>query len=102
MADQERGHPAAAPWFGVSLAAVELPDGQAIEHYVVRRPPIVLTAMLDERDRVLLVWRYRFITGTWAWKLPSGLAHAVQHVFWTDRARQCSEPGWETTRLECP
>jgi 8-oxo-dGTP pyrophosphatase MutT (NUDIX family) len=126
------------PWFGVSVAAVELPDGQAIEHYALRRPPVVLTAMLDDQDRVLLVWRYRFITSTWGWELPSGLADpqedlptaaarealaetgwepvdlrpllqlqelpgladAVQHVFWSDRARQCGEPGWETTRLE--
>lgn len=62
------------PWFGVSRAAVELPGGQSLEHYVLRRPPVVLTAMLDEQDRVLLVWRYRFITGTRAWELPSGLA----------------------------
>jgi 8-oxo-dGTP pyrophosphatase MutT (NUDIX family) len=126
------------PWFGVSLAAVELPGGQSIEHYVLRRPPVALTAVLDDQDRVLLVWRYRFITGAWGWELPSGLAgpqddlaaaaarealaetgwepldprpllqlhelpglaDAAQHVFWTDRARQCGEPGWETTRLE--
>jgi 8-oxo-dGTP pyrophosphatase MutT (NUDIX family) len=126
------------PWFGVSLAAVELPDGQRLEHYVLRRPPVVLTAMLDDQDRVLLVWRYRFIPGTWGWELPSGLAApeedlaaaaarealsetgwepqdlrpllqldelpglagAVQHVFWSDRARQCGEPGWETARLD--
>jgi 8-oxo-dGTP pyrophosphatase MutT (NUDIX family) len=126
------------PWFGMSLAAVELPGGQCLEHYVLRRPPVVLTAMLDDQDRVLLVWRYRFITGTWGWELPSGLAGpqedlpaaaarealsetgwepldprpllqlhelpglagAVQHIFWTDRARQCGEPGWETTRLD--
>jgi len=126
------------PWFGVSLAAVELPGGQRLEHYVLRRPPVVLTAMLDDQQRVLLVWRYRFITGSWGWELPSGLADpqedlpgaaarealaetgwepmdprpllqlhelpglagAVQHVFWTDRARQRGEPGWETTRLD--
>ena len=52
------------PWFEVSLAAVELPGGESLEHYVLRRPSVVLTAMLDDQDRVLLVWRYRFITGT--------------------------------------
>jgi 8-oxo-dGTP pyrophosphatase MutT (NUDIX family) len=32
-------------------------------------------------------------------ELP-GLAGAAQHVYWTDRARQCGEPGWETVRLD--
>jgi hypothetical protein len=58
------------PWFEVSLAEVELPGGQGLEHYVLRLPPVVLTAMLDDQDRVLLVWRYRFIPGTWGWELP--------------------------------
>ena len=43
------------PWFEVSLAAVELPGGKSLEHYVLRRPSVVLTAMLDDQDRVLLV-----------------------------------------------
>jgi len=126
------------PWFGVSLAQVELPGGQRLEHYVLRRPPVVSTVILNDQDRVLLVWRYRFITDSWGWELPSGLADpqedlpaaaarealsetgwepldprpllqlhelpglagAVQHVFWTDRARQRGEPGWETARLD--
>jgi 8-oxo-dGTP pyrophosphatase MutT (NUDIX family) len=126
------------PWFEVMLARVELPDGQSLDHYLFRLPPVVLTVMADEHDRVLLVWRYRFIPGTWGWELPSGLADpaedlaaaaareavtetgwepldpapliqlqplpgladSVHHVFWSRRAQQRGEPGWETTRTE--
>lgn len=126
------------PWFQVGLADVELPDGRRIDHYLFRVPPVVLAAMLDGQDRVLLIRRYRFIPGTWGWELPSGLADpaedfataaaretlketgweperpellmrlevsavltdSVHHVYWTSRARQRGEPGFETVRME--
>ena len=83
------------PWFGVSLAAVELPGGQSLEHYVFRLPPVVLTAMLDDQDRVLLVWRYRFIPGTWGWELPSGLASPEEDLPAAAAREALSETGWE-------
>jgi len=49
------------PWFQVGLADVELPDGRRIDHCLFRLPPVVLTAMHDQQDRVLLILRYRFI-----------------------------------------
>ena len=30
--------------------------------------------MTDERRRVLLLWRHRFITDTWGWEIPIGRA----------------------------
>jgi hypothetical protein len=57
-------------WFNVGLADVELPDGRRIDHYLFRLPPVVLTAMQDDHDRVLLILRYRFIPGTWGCELP--------------------------------
>ena len=59
------------PWFQVRLADVEFPDGRRINHYLLRLPPVVLTAMQDDQDRILLILRYRFIPGTWGWELPS-------------------------------
>jgi hypothetical protein len=35
----------------------------------VLRPSIVV---MDEDDRVLLLWRHRFITDTWGWEVPAG------------------------------
>jgi 8-oxo-dGTP pyrophosphatase MutT (NUDIX family) len=126
------------PWFQVDKADVELPDGRRIDHYLFRLPPLVLTAMQDDQERVLLILRYRFIPGTWGWELPSGLADpaedfaaaaaretlketgwepespellmrleasagltdSVHYVYWTSRARQRGEPGFETVRME--
>ena len=126
------------PWFQVGQADVELPDGRRIDHYLFRLPPVVLTAILDDQNRVLLILRYRFIPGTWGWELPSGLADpaedfaaaaaretlsetgwkpeapellvrleaspgltdSVHHVFWTQRATQQGEPGFETVQLK--
>lgn len=78
------------PWFAVSLAAVDLPGGRRLDHYVFRLPPVVLTAMLDEQDRVLLVWRYRFIPGTWGWELPSGLASPHEDLITAGQIRASS------------
>jgi hypothetical protein len=47
------------PWFQLNLAEVELPGGRRLDHYLLRLPPVVITAMLDGQDRVLMLWRYR-------------------------------------------
>jgi 8-oxo-dGTP pyrophosphatase MutT (NUDIX family) len=83
------------PWFEVLLAGVELPDGRNLDHYLFRLPPVVLTAMVDERDRVLLVWRYRFIPGTWGWELPSGLADPAEDLAAAAAREALKETGWE-------
>jgi hypothetical protein len=41
------------PWFQLKLAEVELPGGRQLDHYLLRLPPLVLTAVLDGDDRVL-------------------------------------------------
>jgi 8-oxo-dGTP pyrophosphatase MutT (NUDIX family) len=99
MADEWTTHGAESllrtPWFQVELADVELPDGRRIDHYLIRLPPVVLTAMLDERDRVLLVWRYRFIPGTWGWELPSGLADPGEDLAAAGAREAFKETGWQ-------
>jgi 8-oxo-dGTP pyrophosphatase MutT (NUDIX family) len=58
-------------------------------------PPVVLTAMLDDQDRVLLVWRYRFIPGTWGWELPSGLADPAEELPAAAAREAFKETGWQ-------
>jgi hypothetical protein len=43
------------PWFQLKLAQVALPDDQTTDHYLLRLPPVVLTAVVDEQGRVLPV-----------------------------------------------
>jgi 8-oxo-dGTP pyrophosphatase MutT (NUDIX family) len=86
------------PWFMLRQARVELPGGRQLDHYLLRLPPLTMTAMLDERDRVLLLWRHRFIPDSWGWELPSGLAGrgADPAELAAAASRQAlAESGWE-------
>ena len=62
-----------SPLLRLSVATVELPDGTVFDQYVMRTPRGAMTVVLDEdAERVLLIWRHRFVTGQWLWELPGG------------------------------
>ncbi|MER6949797.1 NUDIX hydrolase [Nonomuraea sp. NPDC000554] len=58
------------PWLDVRLADVELFDGRRLQHRVIRTAPKAGAVVTDIRDRVLLIWRHRFITDSWGWEIP--------------------------------
>jgi 8-oxo-dGTP pyrophosphatase MutT (NUDIX family) len=61
------------PLLQLSVATVELPDGTVFGQYVMRTPRGAMTVVLDDdAERVLLIWRHRFVTGQWLWELPGG------------------------------
>jgi 8-oxo-dGTP pyrophosphatase MutT (NUDIX family) len=65
----------ASEWVRVSLDDVEIPGGDRFEHHVLHFPRASVTAVVtDDADRVLLIWRHRFITDTWGWEIPAGWA----------------------------
>jgi hypothetical protein len=68
-----------SPWVEVWLDDVELPGGHSVEHHELRFPRPSVTAVVVDGDRVLLLWRHRFITNAWGWEVPAG---------WADRARR--------------
>ena len=43
----------------LSIASVGLPDGTEFEQYVIRMRRTATTAVVDDQDRVLLMWRHR-------------------------------------------
>lgn len=61
------------PW--VTLVKVDLqpPGGRRFEHHVVRLQRVAIAAVLDADDRVLMLWRHRFVTDEWGWELPGGI-----------------------------
>jgi 8-oxo-dGTP pyrophosphatase MutT (NUDIX family) len=62
-----------SPWLSLDLVDVELPDGKRFEQHVVRMArPVAATVVVDESDRVLLMWRHRHVTDTWGWEIPAG------------------------------
>jgi len=56
----------------LSIVDVELPDGVRFEQYVLRVPSAAMVIVLDAADRVLMMWRHRFILNRWVWELPGG------------------------------
>jgi 8-oxo-dGTP pyrophosphatase MutT (NUDIX family) len=81
--------------FQLNRAEIELPGGLRIDHYLLRRPPTVLVAMLDDRDRVLLLWRHRFIPDSWGWELPSGVVDPAEDLAAAGAREALKESGWE-------
>jgi 8-oxo-dGTP pyrophosphatase MutT (NUDIX family) len=64
----------ASDWVSVFLDDVELPDGERISHHVVSTGKGSQTAVVlnAQRDRVLLIWRHRYVSDTWGWEVPGG------------------------------
>ncbi|MGH8573683.1 MAG: NUDIX hydrolase, partial [Gammaproteobacteria bacterium] len=56
----------------LSIASIELPDGVQFEQYILRVPKAAMMVVLDDQDRVLMMWRHRFIIDRWVWELPGG------------------------------
>ncbi|MDG5801095.1 NUDIX domain-containing protein [Streptomyces ossamyceticus] len=61
------------PWVRLRSLDVTQPDGTRADYHVVRLRDVAVTAAVDDRRRVLMMWRHRFVTDTWAWELPMGL-----------------------------
>jgi 8-oxo-dGTP pyrophosphatase MutT (NUDIX family) len=88
------------PWFRLRQAEVELPGGRRIDHYLLRLPPYLQTVMLDDRDRVLLLWRHRFIPDSWGWEIPSGIADPDEDLPAAAAREALKESGWEPVAPE--
>lgn len=87
-------------WVRLDLVDVELPDGQRFEHHVVRMQRVVGVVVLDEHERVLLMWRHRFITDTWGWEIPMGIVEAGETGAETGAREVLEETGWRPGPLE--
>jgi 8-oxo-dGTP pyrophosphatase MutT (NUDIX family) len=60
-------------WLSLEMVDLELPDGRRFEQHVVRMArPVAAVVAVDDRDRVLLMWRHRHVTDTWGWEIPAG------------------------------
>jgi 8-oxo-dGDP phosphatase len=59
-----------SPDVRVGRVDVALPDGERVWRHVVRAASV---ALVDDADRVLLVWRHHYVQDRWGWELPGGL-----------------------------
>lgn len=62
-----------SPWLRVCRLDVEQPDGKRVPYDAVRLSDVAAAVVTDAEQRVLLLWRHRFLTDTWAWELPMGI-----------------------------
>lgn len=59
-------------WLDIRVADVEITGGRHLDHRLIRARPGAGAVVVNERDEVLLEWRHRFITDTWAYEIPMG------------------------------
>ncbi|WP_338090794.1 NUDIX hydrolase [Planosporangium thailandense] len=83
-----------------SIAEVELPDGVRFEQYVLRLPKAAIVVVLDEDDRVLMMWRHRFIIDRWVWELPGGYVDESEDPATTAAREVEEETGWRPRSIE--
>ena len=81
-------------WVQLGLVDVEAPNGERWEYHVVHLARIAIGLIVDERDRVLMLWRYRFPTDQWGYELLGGLVEDGEDPADTARREVEEETGY--------
>jgi 8-oxo-dGTP pyrophosphatase MutT (NUDIX family) len=89
-----------SPWVWLGQVDVELPDGERFWHHVVRLRRAAIIVLLDDRDRVLLLWRHRFVQDRWGWEVPGGLIEEGEEPAEAAARELVEETGYRAGRVE--
>lgn len=87
-------------WVSLYLVDIELPDGKRFEQHVVQMArPVAAVVVVDDRDRVLLMWRHRHVTDTWGWEIPAGRVEEGESIEEAAARETEEETGWRPRSL---
>ncbi|MFK4596770.1 NUDIX domain-containing protein [Streptomyces pristinaespiralis] len=86
-------------WVKLALVDVEPPGVERFEHHVVRLQHVSIAAVVDDKDRVLMLWRYRFVPDKWGWELPGGIVDQGEEPHATALREVEEETGWRPDSL---
>ncbi len=81
-------------WLDIRLADVEISGGRHLSHRLIRTPPGAGAVVVDSQQRVLLLWRHRFITDTWGWEIPIGKIDPGENPADAAAREVAEETGW--------
>ena len=87
-----------SPWVRLSLVDVDPPGAERFEHHVVRLFRVAVAAIIDDSDRVLMLWRYRFVPGRFGWELPGGIVEAGEDPAAAAARETEEETGWRPAK----
>ncbi|MEW2312248.1 NUDIX domain-containing protein [Streptomyces sp. NPDC006864] len=87
-------------WVRLQLWDVEPPGVARFEHHVVKLHHVAVTAVVDDQDRVLMMWRYRFVPKQFGWELPGGIVDEGEEPSETALRETVEETGWRPKSLE--
>jgi 8-oxo-dGTP pyrophosphatase MutT (NUDIX family) len=87
-------------WVELWLDDVQVPGGRRFEHHVLRFPRKSTTSIVVHDEQVLLVWRHRFITGSWGWEVPAGWTEINEEPAAAIRREIEEETGWRPRRIQ--
>lgn len=82
------------PWVKLTRVDVEPPGVKRFEHHVVRLHRVAIAAVIDDQDRALMLWRYRFVPDRWGWELPGGIVDQGEDAAKAAAREVEEETGW--------
>lgn len=86
-------------WVDVRAADVELPDGSHLDHRLIHTSAAAGVVVVNECQRVLLLWRHRFITNTWGYEIPLGRIMPGEEPHAAAAREVEQETGWRPAGL---
>ncbi|QUF07058.1 NUDIX hydrolase [Actinosynnema pretiosum subsp. pretiosum] len=81
-------------WVQLKLVDVEPPDGRRFEHHVVKLHHVAVALLINEKEEVLTLWRYRFAVNQWGYELIGGLVEEGETPVVTAAREAEEETGW--------